>query len=244
MSTFNPIFYYNIITSIPSFTNLLVAAYKFENNGNDSYIGGYNATNAGKFTFSSTNASNGLAGQSISNISSRLTIPDNNVFTFSNGTNDTPFSIKVNITTSNTTITRSIFHKWSGYNNNTSEYHLYTKLTTGRLAIDLFNKNPGGSRLSVETITSVTDGITKNIIVTYDGSGVWSGIKIYVNGVLQSLNNLSVGTYTCMGNTSLNTTIGGAATAFVGTIDELYIFNAELNTTQVAILQSNYYPNF
>ena len=50
-----------------------------------------------------------------------------------------------------------------------------------------------------------------------------------------------------MGNTSLLSQIANTSTTsypFRGTIDELYVFNAELNTTQVAALQSNYYPNF
>jgi hypothetical protein len=236
-----------MISQNPSFLSSVIAAYKFEGNGNDSHTGGFNATNGGSVTFSSTNASDGLAGQFISNTNSRLTIADNNAFSFTNGTIDTAFSIKANITSSNSTTIQPIFSKYTGSNNNTSEYLLYTRSTTGRLALLLFNKNSGGGFIGVETTRTVTNGVTTNIIVTYDGSAVWTGIKMYINGTLQSVTNISSGSYVGMGNTTVTPIIGnrsGGNNPFVGTIDELYIFNAVLTTTQIATLQSNYYPNF
>jgi hypothetical protein len=240
-------YYRSLIQTSTSFLNLLVAAYKFENNGNDSYVNAYNGTVGSAVVFSSTNAVDGLAGQFISNTNSRLTIADNNAFSFTNGTIDTAFSIKANITSSNSTTIQPIFSKYTGSNNNTSEYLLYTRSTTGRLALLLFNKNSGGGFIGVETTITVTNGVTTNIIVTYDGSAVWTGIKIYINGTLQSVTNISSGSYVGMGNTAVTPIIGnrsGGNNPFIGTIDELYIFNAALNATQVTTLQSNYYPNF
>lgn len=242
---FNPIFYYNIITS--SFKNLLVAAYKFEGNGDDSYLNSYNGTNGGSVTFSSTNASSGLAGQFISNTNSRLTIADNSAFSFTNGVSDTPFSIKANITSLNSTTLQPIFSKYNGNNNNTSEYLFYTRASTGRLAILLFNKNVGGGFIGAETTVTVTNGLVTNVIVTYDASAVWTGIKMYINGVSQTLTNISSGTYVGMGDTTVTPIIGnrsGGNNPFIGTIDELYIFNTNLNPTQISALQTNYYPNF
>lgn len=247
MSTFNPIFYYNMISQNPSFLTSLVAAYKFEGNGNDSYINGFNATNGGSVTFSSTNASDGLAGQFISNTNSRLTIADNNAFSFTNGTTDTALSIKANIRSISSALTQPIFSKWNGTNTNASEYLFYLRAPTGRLAILLFNKNAGGGYIGVETVASVTNGTVNNVVVTYDGSGTVGGIKMYINNVLQAVNNLVNGSYVGMGNTTVTPIIGnrsGGNTPFVGTIDELYVFNTELTTTQIATLQSNYYPNF
>lgn len=245
MSSFNPIFYYNLITA-NSFKNLLISAYKFENNGNDE-LGLYNGTVASAVTFSSTNAVDGLAGQFISNTNSRITIADNNAFSFTNGTTDLPFSIKANIRSISSSLTQPIFSKWNGTNNNTSEYLFYTRASTGRLALLLLNKNSGGGFIALETTVSVANGLVNNVIVTYDGSGVFSGVKMYINGVLQTLNNFSSGSYVGMGNTSVTPIIGNRSvgnTPFVGTIDELYVFNAELTQAQVTVLQSNYYPYF
>ncbi len=237
--------YYRTLIQAASFKNLLVAAYKLSN-GNDE-LGLYNGTPGSAVVFNSTNAVDGNAGQFISNTNSRITIADNNAFSFTDGTVDSPFSIKANIRSIYSSLIQPIFSKWNGTNNNTSEYLFYLRAPTGRLALLLLNKNAGGGFIALETTVSVTNGLLNNVIVTYDGSGVFSGVKMYINGVLQTLNNFSSGSYVGMGNTTITPIIGnrsGGNSSFVGTIDELYVFNAELNTTQVAALQSNYYPNF
>ena len=101
--------------------------------------------------------------------------------------------------------------------------------------------------MGVETTASVANGLVNNVIVTYDGSGTFAGIQMFVNGVLQSVTNISSGAYVGMGNTAVTPIIGnrsGGNSPFVGTIDELYIFNAVLNPAQIAKLQTNFYPNF
>jgi len=251
MSTFNPIFYYNIITAPASFKNLLIAAYKFENNGNDSHTGGYNGTVGVGTTFSTLNAVNGLAAQFTVTTTTRITIPDNDVFSFTTSTGvgngvDKPFSIKANIRINNYATNNGIFSKYSGANDNTSEYLFYVR-TNGRLALLLLNRTAGGAYLLVETIATIPTGAVQYVVVTYDGSGTAAGIKLYVNNALQSTNNVIFGTYLSMGNTAITPVIGASASGsikFVGTIDELYIFNAALTATQVATLQTNYYPNF
>lgn len=94
---------------------------------------------------------------------------------------------------------------------------------------------------------TVSSSTQYNIVATYDGSGSWTGIKLYINGTLQSLTALNNGTpYTSMGNTTVQQTIGNAANAaapFRGTIDECYIFNKELSQSEITTLQTNYYPN-
>lgn len=241
-------YYRTLIQEETGFSNLVVATYKFEGNGNDSHINAYNGTVGSSVAFSTTNAVDGLAGQFINNTNSRIVIADNNAFSFTNGLTDTPFSIKANIRTASITLTQPIFSKYTGANNNTSEYLFYTRGGTGRLAILLFNKNAGGGFIGVETTASVANGLVNNVIVTYDGSGTIGGIQMFINGVFQSsVNNISSGTYVGMGNTAVTPIIGnrsGGNAPFVGTIDELYIFNAVLNATQIDTLQTQYYPNF
>jgi len=239
-------YYRSLIQSISALKSGLIAAYKFESNGNDSYAS-FNGSVGSSVSFSSTNAVDGLAGQFISNTNSRIIINDDNAFSFTNGTTDLPFSIKANIYSNNKTTVQPIFSKWNGTNNNTSEYMLYTRAPTGRLALLLLNKNAGGGYIGLETVNVVVNGNLNNIVVTYDGSATVAGVKMYVNGVLQSLNNFSSGSYVGMGNTSLTPIIGNRSSGnspFIGTIDELYVFNAELTQVQVTALQSNYYPNF
>lgn len=240
-------YYRTLIQQATTFVNLLVAAYKFENNGNDSYINGYNGTVGSAVIFSTTNAVDGSAGQFGNNVNSRITIADNDAFSFTDGTNDKPFSIKANINYTSLSIISPIFSRYTGSNNNTSEYLFYLR-STGKLALLLFNKAAGGVYIGAEVSTALSNNTAYNVIVTYNGSGSWTGIKIYVNGVSQTLSALNNGSgYTSMGNTSLLTQIANNSTTsnpFRGTIDELYVFNAELTPAQITTLQTNYYPSF
>jgi len=240
-------YYRTLIQQATSFVNLLVAAYKFENNGNDSYINAYNGTVGSTVIFSTSNAVDGSAGQFSNNVNSRITITDNDAFSFTDGTNDKPFSIKANIYYVQLGAINPIFCRYSGSNNNTSEYLFYLR-SNGKLALLLFNKASGGVYIGAETSAALVVNTAYNVIVTNNGSGLWTGIKIYLDGVSQTLAPLNNGSgYTSMGNTSLLSQIANTSTTnypFRGTIDELYIFKSELNQVQVDVLQSNYYPNF
>lgn len=239
-------YYRTLIQQATTFVNLLVAAYKLSD-GTDSYINAYNGTVGSVVVFSTTNAVDGSAGQFNNNVNSRITIADNDAFSFTDGTTDKPFSIKANINYNQLGAINPIFCRYSGSNNNTSEYLFYLR-SNGKLALLLFNKASGGVYIGAETSAALVVNTAYNVVCTYSGSGSWTGIKLYVNGVSQTLSALNNGSgYTSMGNTSLLSQIANSSTvlnAYRGTIDELYVFNAELTPAQITTLQTNYYPNF
>ena len=239
-------YYRTLIQQATTFVNLLVAAYKLSD-GTDSYINAYNGTVGSAVIFSTTNAVDGSAGQFGDNTNSRITIADNDAFSFTDGTNDKPFSIKANIYYTQLGAINPIFSRYTGSNNNTSEYLFYLR-SNGKLALLLFNKASGGVYIGAETSAALVVNTAYNVVCTYSGSGSWTGIKLYVNGVSQTLSALNNGSgYTSMGNTSLLSQIANTSTIscpFRGTIDELYVFNAELTPAQITTLQTNYYPNF
>jgi hypothetical protein len=233
--------YYSLIDG--GLASKAIAIYKMSD-GSDS-LGLFPATVGSSVIFSTTNAVDGLAAQFNGfSADSSFTIPDNNAFSFTDGTTDKPFALKFNLNFLPTTPSLSpIFARWSGANNNTSEYLIYLRST--KVAVLLFNKTAGGVYIGAETTLVLSSNTPYNIIINYSGSGLWTGIKIYVNGVLQTLNPLNSGSgYTSMGNTGLATTVSFANTSRLrGTIDELYPFNAELDSSEIATLQTNYYPN-
>ena len=241
---FNPAYFYNSNSSL--IKKDLLAAYKLSD-GTDSYINAYNGTVGSAVIFSTSNAVDGSAGQFGDNTNSRITIADNDAFSFTDGTNDKPFSIKVNIYYTQLGAINPIFSRYTGSNNNTSEYLFYLR-SNGKLALLLFNKASGGVYIGAETSAALVVNTAYNVVCTYSGSGSWTGIKIYVNGVSQTLSALNNGSgYTSMGNTSLLSQIANISTvvnAYRGTLDELYIFKSELNQTQIDVLQTKYYPNF
>jgi hypothetical protein len=223
----------------------LLAVYKMSD-ATDS-LGLYSGTARTGNTFTTANAVDGLACQFLNSSNSGIVIPDNDAFSFTDTFADKPFALKFNLNASDITPTLSpIFARYSGSNNSTSEYLIY--LRSGKVAVLLFNKT-GSIFIGAETVATIPSNTARNIIVSYNGSGSWTGITIEINGVAQTpLTNLSsAGTYVCMGNTAQSTMIGSYTNSvtsnYAGTIDELYVFNALLTADEKALLQTNFYPN-
>jgi hypothetical protein len=97
--------------------------------------------------------------------------------------------------------------------------------------------------LTVTTQSTVTYNIWTHVVVTYNGSSAPSGVKIYLNGVSDTLdtnvNNLSSSAKSTIGTSF---TIGGRCYnnyAFIGYIDEVGVWNRELNSAEAVALYSN-----
>lgn len=76
-----------------------------------------------------------------------------------------------------------------------------------------------------------------HIVATYDGSDANTGMKLYVNNSVEATTPISVGTYDSMDTSTENVTIAqfftdGPENAD-GIIDEIGIWNKELNTTEI-----------
>lgn len=234
--------YYSLIEA--GLIDKLLAVYKMSD-ATDS-LGLYSGTARTSNTFTTTNAVDGLACQFLNSLTSGIVIPDNSAFSFTDTFVDKPFAVKFNVNTSAITPSLSpIFARYTGANNSTSEYLIY--LRSSKVAVLLFNK-AGSIFIGAETVATIPANTARNIIVSYSGSGSWTGITIEINGVAQTLTNLSsAGTYVCMGNTAQSTMIGSFTNSttqnYAGTIDELYVFNALLTADEKALLQTNFYPN-
>ena len=234
--------YYSLIEA--GLIDKLLAVYKMSD-ATDS-LGLYSGTARTSNTFTTTNAVDGLAGQFLNSVTSGIVIPDNSAFSFTDTFVDKPFAVKFNVNTSAITPSLSpIFARYTGFNDLRSEYLIY--LRSSKVAVLLFNK-AGSIFIGAETVATIPANTARNIIVSYSGSGSWTGITIEINGVAQTLTNLSsAGTYVCMGNTAQSTMIGSFTNSttqnYAGTIDELYVFNALLTADEKALLQTNFYPN-
>jgi len=235
--------YYSLIES--GLIAKLLAVYKM-GDASDS-LGLYSGTARTGNTFTTANAVDGLACQFANSATSGIVIPDNSAFSFTDNSVDKPFAVKFNVNTSVVTPTLSpIFARYTGSLSNASEYLIYLRST--KVAILCFNKFSGGVYIGAETVATIPANTARNIIVSYSGSGSWTGITIEINGLAQTLTNLSSpGTYVCMGNTAQSTMIGSYTNSttsnYSGTIDELYVFNALLTADEKELLQTNFYPN-
>jgi hypothetical protein len=100
-----------------------------------------------------------------------------------------------------------------------------------------------GNRINIETGAILTTGVLQNIFVTYDGSKDESGIRLYLDGVLQShtaLENSLTGDIT----TTKNFTIGSANASFYynGQMMNVSYFNSELTSGNASTFYNNGVP--
>ncbi len=157
-----------------------------------------------------------------------LNLGDSNSFSFGDGSTDSAFSVslwaKINEGTRAPLFAKSATDK---------EYHITTN-ASDQLRFRLYDNSTGGYIQSQIDAAISTSG-WRNYIFTYDGTGIHTGIKIYVNGSDPAQTRSVSGTYTAMENTSADLRIGTSEqNGFYldGNIDEFALFNVELSSAQ------------
>lgn len=226
-------------TTIPYLTNL-VGYYPFNANANDFSGVGNNGTIVGTPTYSA-----GIVGNAINfgndTAFNYANFIDYNDFSFTDGTNDVPFTISiwVNVTSFTSSFGNWIFNKRGEFTN--MEYQLVI-LPTGRLVFHKFSLGSSASgtqEIFSTTVPLISTNTWYNIIVTDSGSGNINDCKIYLNGSLLNVTRTTTGTYVRMLNTTSNARAGIAAwvtsanTKHRGLLDEMYIWkNREMTATE------------
>lgn len=145
------------------------------------------------------------------------------------------FSINAWVNVSSFAAQRRIFVKWNG---DIGYYFLVSG--SGGLRMTLSGTGTNG----VNEIDVVSSGTTLvlnrwyHVAMTYNGSSVFTGVKMYIDGVLQTTNDNSGGatlTTTILNNNTpligINNDLSGEP--FVGLIDEVAVYNVELTQAQV-----------
>ena len=215
-------------------TTNLVASYNFDTDFTD-YTGNNDLTASG-------DAIAGVTGGKVSDCAELdgdrdYTIAaDSDDFSFTNGTNDLPFSISfwANFDTIPSS-SISLFNKAAVASDN--EY-IFTYLNN-ELSFGLYSNGDFSNRIVTKISFAPTINVWNHITVTYDGSGIFGGVKIYINGVSQAITNASAGTYVKMVNTLEPFYVGvkgwsPTTLGFDGKLDELHVWkNRELSSGEV-----------
>lgn len=247
----------------------LIAHWKLDDNAASSTVvdsvGGYNGKliHADKGTVTEWNTSTASISGKIGNgftfktsgtfdFRKNVQINDNDIFSFGNGSTDMPFSVSFWVymntwgygSTSKYTFLVSKRDGTSGANN--VEWNIFTfKDTTPRISVAIYD-NTNANYLVLRKY--LTDGFLSNwhhVLCTYDGSGNYSGLKVYIDGQYQTPEyEAEVGTYTAMGNKSCKLLICGNriepaenGLGLDGIIDEVSIWrNRELGAEDVELL--------
>ena len=145
---------------------------------------------------------------------------------FGNGVSDKPFTIAmwVNLTVSDAFRYISKANEFSIRNSNYWRVQLKDLSTGGFLQRAFFDP-------------VAHEGSWAFFVVTYDGSGVYTGIKAYFNGEEKPGNNENSGTYVAMENTGSNVEIAKEGGIYGnGLIDEVRIYKRVLTLTEIKAL--------
>jgi len=168
-------------------------------------------------------------------------IPDNPTLTFSDGTNDEPFSIAAWINPDDATTFR-IFTKNL---NNTNREYLFTITGADNLALALFDgdNNPANqNRRFGDTDFTTLQNTWSHVVVTYDGSSTATGISLYIDAVEETYSLTSTGSsYNAMNDVAGAVEIGRFVDGSFanGAIDDVRVYSKELNSTEVNNLYNN-----
>ncbi len=170
-----------------------------------------------------------------------LAVADAAELSFGDASTDSPFSISAWVKSDN----------WN-------KFRIATKGNSSSDAEFIFGGD-GASKLALylfDAAHSVNIGRSYNTIlntgqwyhvgVTYDGSGVNTGIELYVDGVkLTSVTNQGSGSYTAMHNTTGELSIGRSYIPDYGSglIDEVAIFSSELSEADMTAIYNDGEPS-
>jgi hypothetical protein len=200
---------------------------------------GHNGTKNGGLTEVSDPSFNGVRAWDMDGTDDYISIPDDDAFSFGNGTTDSPFSIStwVYVHTFDPVIT-PLVSKNSDFNR--GEWY-FSISNTQALQLTLIDDSLLGRCWRVGSGKTLSTNEWIHVVVTYDGSGSSTGIKFYVNGEeVSSLDN-SNGSYVAMENLSDAVQIGRRDTGYEldGKVDDTRIYNAVLSVDEVQALAAS-----
>jgi len=178
-----------------------------------------------------------------------IIIPDTNLLTFGDGTNDSPFSISCWVKIENMSRFR-IFCKWDYVNaaNSNIEY-IWTTDGNGYLILILVDNSQGTTSYqgikSASTLSSRV-GVWTHFVATYDGRGGTTanqGCKFYIDGVPMTVTQAFTGAnYVAMENTTSEPAIGtanvNAATRYFseGRMSDCRVYDKVLSSQEITDL--------
>ena len=174
------------------------------------------------------------------------------VFTFGDGTNDSPFSMSTWVRTASNPTGGDGTRFITQANPSGTGISVLFSINSGSGKFELQIRDLSNDWIGIES--TVASGNTwYHVGCTYDGTKSYTGIKLYLNGSLEtSTSNISSGSYSAYLNGGYQLVIGGLLynTTInkynpLGTLqDDVAIFNAELTASEMnAVYGGNYNTN-
>jgi hypothetical protein len=213
----------------------LVSYWKFDADANDA-LGTNNGTLVG-----SPGSVAGIIGNCyyLQFSTQYITLLDSASLSFGNAGTDTAFSMQFWIKPDAIGSTKAVFHKRTNASPN-FEYQ-FDIITTGKFQLTMYSAGASTAYIAFKTATSIVAGAWNHIVFTYSGNKAFSGFKCYINGVSDSLTDLSSGVYAGM-NAGASIASFGTASYSLGTnpiagyMDECGLWSKELTQAHVTRL--------
>lgn len=209
-----------------------IGYWKLGVNSNDS-VGGLNGTNT-NINFISNSADFSTGTPSLVNFG------DNDAFSFTDGTNDKPFSFCVHVNMG--TIVAGTFYNIFSKQASSSVKEFYLQFhSSGEFWFLIQNNTTANNNIGTRTLVSsypIASNTWYRIIGTYDGSKTLAGIKLYVEAINMT-NDLNAGTYTGMSNTTAPLRLGvinSNSFQFRGKQKQFALFNRVLTDNEIAYI--------
>ncbi|MBU0496444.1 MAG: LamG domain-containing protein, partial [Candidatus Thermoplasmatota archaeon] len=155
-----------------------------------------------------------------------VSVADDDILSFGDGVSDSPFTVSAWIYPESYTTYTAIIGKDTNLPNR--EWALLITATKLRLFV---KDNGGGNQQSYDSTNAIPLNDWTYVVASYDGRGgntAYQGIKLYIDGVAETLTNPYSETYTAMANTVSPVTIGeyySTSNCFDGLIDEVRVSN-------------------
>lgn len=151
-----------------------------------------------------------------------------------------PFSISIWFKT--TTASRTLWSKKSSTAVNPGYFcHFH-----GGSRIEFHLVGSGGGEIDVETtVSEFNDGIWRHVVMAYSGSSLASGVRIYMEGVLQTLTiNSDALTASMLNSRVLKAgVVGTSSEAWSGNLDEMSVWGKQLSAGEVTSIYNSGNPN-
>lgn len=213
----------------------------FETDTNNIIV--YDGTNWRGYANDSISFAKGSTSADFGGTNEYVSIADSDTLSFGNGSTDSAFSLSAWINP-DTVAGFRILAKSDASN---TEY-VWACDGGGDLRIWICDSTFSNYIGREDTSSAVTTG-WQHVVMTYDGSGSNTGIKLYRNKTLLSTSNTSTGSYTAMENLTMPLEIGrlalsGGSSFSDGHMDDVAVIAKELTQTEINnIYDSNSYPS-
>ena len=166
--------------------------------------------------------------------SAYVSVADSSLLSFGDGSNDSAFSFSLWVYFDSTGSTQSIITKGNYFTD--AEYWIY-RPNNGNINFRIYDNSTGDSFLGKYISGGAPLNQWIHFTVTYDGSSLEGGIKIYKNGVIGTMASSSGGSnYTAMENLAAPLQIGYHTDSSIyisGKMRDVKIFDVELTAAQV-----------